>query len=71
MRARTPQFAMGWWLLIDANVLSVQNAGAEGGGFDGVILWWFYVPGVISTVALIMYAPASAGARWDSRVRPV
>ena len=56
---RGPQFATAWWLLIDANVLSHQHAGQTGeSGFNGVILWWFYIPGVISTVALIMYDAA-------------
>jgi hypothetical protein len=50
------QFAAAWWLLIDANVLSVQHAGSDTGGFNGTILWWFYIPGVVSTVALILYA---------------
>jgi len=46
-------FAIAWWMLIDANVLSFTED-RDSDVWHGVILWWFYVPGIISTIALIM-----------------
>jgi len=41
-------------MLVDANVLSfVEDNDQE--IWNGTVLWWFYVPGVISTLALIMF----------------
>lgn len=42
-------------MLVDANVLSFVEDNDQD-IWNGTILWWFYVPGVISTLALIMYA---------------
>jgi len=42
-------------MLIDANILSIMWNDEEAEGWNGVILWWFYVPGFISTLALIMF----------------
>jgi len=47
-------FAIGWWLWIDATVYSNCNC-PNGHTPDSVrVEWYHYVPGVISTVALIM-----------------
>ncbi len=42
------QFGVAWLMLIDGNVYQSKTGGSK-------IQGWYYVPGIIGTLALLMY----------------
>lgn len=53
VRSKGKQFAVAWWLWIDANVFSVNFNN------DVPVLFVHYLPGIFGSIALVMYAQSS------------
>lgn len=45
------QFAVGWWIWIDAQVITDHEANP----LTPNILPWYYIPGILGTLGLVMY----------------